>query len=105
MGKCVLLGKCLGRDHLLASDWFLRHASVCAVLCRVCCCGPQGQWNVKACRLPGCSRISSWVMVVLLPQAAVDIEGPAGGWLLRGLSPHVDVNNGLVSQAMSTVQH
>ncbi|KAF8058950.1 AGO1 [Scenedesmus sp. PABB004] len=45
------------------------------------CCypGSQGQWNVKTpCRLPGCARVSSWALVVLLPQASVDVEGPSG---------------------------
>jgi hypothetical protein len=33
---------------------------------------------VKSCKLPGASRISSWALVVLLPQAQADVEGPSG---------------------------
>jgi hypothetical protein len=42
------------------------------------CCQPQGQWNVKSCKLPGASRIASWALVVLLPQGQADVEGPSG---------------------------
>uniref|UniRef100_A0A383VYD8 Piwi domain-containing protein n=1 Tax=Tetradesmus obliquus TaxID=3088 RepID=A0A383VYD8_TETOB len=44
------------------------------------CCypGSQGQWNVKSCKLPGASRIASWALVVLMPQAQADVEGPSG---------------------------
>jgi hypothetical protein len=40
--------------------------------------GSQGQWNVRACRLPGPCRIASWALVALMAQADIDVEGPAG---------------------------
>jgi hypothetical protein len=63
-------------------EWCSVHAHACSLLlsCPLFppCLPPQGQWNVKACKLPGASRIASWALVVLLPQGQADVEGPSG---------------------------
>ncbi len=38
----------------------------------------QGQWNLKAWRLPNAATISSWACVCLCPQTQLDTDSPSG---------------------------